>query len=563
MASALKTSAMTPPELLGGEGTEYASRYQEAVDAENALMELLKSRREEKTGGGFRLDPSMLALAGELLDPGRTGSFFEGVGRGAKAYATTQEAERKRDIEDAMMQMQMAQIPLDRARRSQALKQFKEMQGGVTPEGGVGPVEGDKSGPAMMVKGRMVTPAMIAQMKLIDKDLADAMELEYKLRLESIGSQPSGTYNKLTGEFKPFPGREMAKEYVPELKGDIAMAPEDIIAIRAARESGDKKTVYGIIDRYSQGVGPRGEPGAAGAAAEPPSDITVSGREAKSAAEKTKAETMAKESAESTTKFLNLADEHRTSRAAAAQNLEIVTRNPKIFGYLNKPGVGNALWSLVQDAMTGHAKAGTSGVDVQVSKADIVKTLQKVDPKFKIEDFTDLDIFIGNLARMELGLRRQTYAGSGMGSVSNLEGQPIKDVLGSKYDTPKAIQQKMALAARGFDYDMDIAAAYREYRNKAGNRYKTLEDFKGDSEDGTYKRLTNGLESWLNKNLGIPYRKRDTGQPTTDITPVPSGSAPTEPKPASAAKDRRPSRPLNTQSVEDAIRKKREQGLIK
>jgi len=96
------------------------------------------------------------------------------------------------------------------------------------------------------------------------------------------------------------------------------------------------------------------------------------------------------------------------------------------------------------------------------------------------------------LARMELGLRRQTYAGSGMGSVSNLEGQPIKDVLGSKYDTPKAIQQKMAMVARGFDLDMDIAAAFRDYRNKPGNQYKTLEQFKGDKADGRYARLIEG-----------------------------------------------------------------------
>jgi len=573
MASALKSASMIPPEFFGGEGTEYDQKYRAAQDAEDRLMTMLQNRR---TGmgedGGFRLDPKMLALAGELLDPGRTGGAFEAIGRGAKAYSAAQLAEEKRDIEDAMMQMQMAQIPLDRARRSQAFKEFTSLQQGITPEGGVGPIKGDTSGPAMMVQGRMMTPAMIAKAKLIDKDFGEALETQYKLQLETMGSQPSGTYNKLTGEFTPFPGREMVKEYVPELKGDIAMSPEDIIAIRAARKSDDKKTVYNILDRYIQGVGPRDETGAAPPSA--PADITISGREAKSAAEKEAATITAREQAEATNKFLLQADEHRMSRAAAAQNLEIVRRNPKIFGYLNKPGVGNALWSLVQDAMTGHAKAGTSGVDVNVTKADIEKTLQKLDKNFKISDFTDLDIFVGNLARMELGLRRQTYAGSGMGSVSNLEGQPIKDVLGSKYDTPKAIQQKMAMVARGFDLDMDIAAAFRDYRNKPGNQYKTLEQFKGDKADGRYARLIEGAERWANENLGIPFRKKETGEaPAATIEPRMAGSrtpdlqriAEEEGKPQKPSKTKKdkPLRPLTTQSVQDAIDKLEKEGKLK
>jgi hypothetical protein len=582
MAGALKSSSMIPPEFFGGEGTEYADKYKTAQEAEDRLMMMLQNRR---TGmgedGGFRFDPKMLALTGELLDPGRTGSFGEALGRGAKAYSAAQMAEEKRDIEDAMMQMQMSQIPLDRARRAQAFKQFQTLQGGVTPEGGVGPVKGDASGPAMMVQGRMVTPAMIAQAKLIDPSLGEALETEYKLRIETMGSQPSGTFNKLTGEFKPFPGRGMEKEFVPELKGTIEMSPEDVVAIRAARDAGNADAVYKIIDKYEKGVGPRG----AGAAPEvAPSDITVSGREARSAAEKETATVLAKEQAEATNKFLMQADEHRVSRAGAAQNLEIVRRNPKIFGFFNQKGWGPAFLGLAQESADSHVKSGTSGVDVNVSKADLQKLLMKLDIapgskrakelKFTDQDFTDLDVFAGNLARMELGLRRQTYAGSGMGSLSNLEGQPIKDVLGSRYDSPEAIKQKMAMVARGFDLDMDIAAAFRDYRNKPGNQYKTLEQFKGDKEDGRYARLIEGAERWANQNLGIPFRRKETGEaPPAKPEPRMAGSRTGElvtaageegvPPKSSKPPKNKPIRPLTTQSVQDAIDRLDKEGKLK
>ncbi len=522
MASALKSVSAVPPELFGGEGTAYADKYREVEDAENQLMELLKTRR----GGGsegFRLDPTMLALAGELLDPGRTGSFGEALGRGAKAYSVAQQAEEKNRVEDLMAQMQLSGMGLERERRRQAMGMLSNLP--AAPEGGVGPVKGDESGPALMIRGQMVTPATIAKLKLVDKDMGEAFESAYKLQLETekvrqdrIGSQPSGTFDKITGEFRPFPGAEGKREPVPEIQGELIMSPEDIKTIRQARSKGDAKTVYEIIDRNMQGVGARPTTGAAPEVkpAEVPTeagDMTTSGREARGAAKKTAAETMAKDAAERTSKFIDTADANMLARAAAAQNLEIARKNPKIFGFFNKPGVSNAIMGLLQESADSHVKSGQTGVDVNISRADLSRALMKVDPSFKIEDFTGLDVFIGNLARLELGLRKQTYAGSGMGHVSNLEGQPIKDVLGSRYDTPEAIMRKMMGVGRAFDFDSDVADAFRKYTEKPGNEFKTLEQFKKDSRDGTYVRLRDGFERWLNSNLGIPFKKTTKESP--------------------------------------------------
>ena len=107
--SPLKAASALPPEFFGGEDTDYAEKYQNARDAEQKLMDMLAKRNES------RLSPSMLSLAGELLDPGRTGSFGEALGRGAKSYAAAQGAETKELAENAMMQMQLRNMQLERA----------------------------------------------------------------------------------------------------------------------------------------------------------------------------------------------------------------------------------------------------------------------------------------------------------------------------------------------------------------------------------------------------------------------------------------------------------------
>jgi hypothetical protein len=62
----------------------------------------------------------------------------------------------------------------------------------------------------------------------------------------------------------------------------------------------------------------------------------------------------------------------------------------------------------------------------------------------------------------------------------------------------------MMLAGRSFDFDMDVAGAYRKWNQKSGGN-KTLEDFKNTKE---YTKLSDGFERWLSDNLKIPYRKR-------------------------------------------------------
>lgn len=510
MASALKAANLVAPEILGGEGSAYARKFDKAQEAEDRLMQLLEQRETN------RISMPYLALAGEMLDPGRTGSFGEALGRGAKAYAGAQMAEEKDLRENALMQMQLAQMSASQALKRQALADLQnELAPGkaapATPaiEGELppAPVVSTTPGP---LQGKPLTPRVISRMKMVDPDYGAALESEFKLGLDlqkveqdKYAAGQGYVLEKSTGKVKPLPGAEMRKEFVPEIGGDVMMSMEDVMALRDARNSKDAKTVYQILDKYSKGVGPRPAVEAP-VGEEPVAPKTTTQRETEAAREKEVATTLAKERADRTAKFVDNANNLRLSRAAAAENLQIINKNPKIAGYLNKPGVGNAIWQVINDSLETHTASGAPGVRVDVKRTDLEAALKKVDPDFKIEDFTDFGILVSNLARLELGMRKQIYAGSGMGSVSNLEGQPIKDIIGSTYDTPQALQKKMMLAGRSFDFDMDVADAYRKWNNSKGGN-KTLDDFMSTPE---YGRLVDGFEKWLSTNLKIPYRKR-------------------------------------------------------
>ena len=506
--SALKASSALDPSFFGND-QEYATQYEKAKTAEQELMELL----DQKKSRG--LSPSMLAVTGALLDPGRTGSAGEAIGRAATAYANTSQQEHKGAMEDAAMQMQLENMRLGRAQQNQAVKMLgglKNRQGaeGTTPEGATGPL--------LSVNGMMVTPDDIVKMKIIAPEIGNAVEAGYKLKLESISTQPNYIINKLTGKATPLPGGKAEPVLVPEIGGTLMMGPEDIMAYREAQAKGDVKSVYQIIDRLSKGIGPRPTddttipaPVTTAPTIKAPTQrpITQESMKAQSAADEAAATQYSKEGAERTTKYLAMADESRLPRAAAAQNIEILKNNPKIVGYLNKPGVGNAMWSVIQNSVNAHISGNNAGVDVKVNNTDLEKELMKIDKNFKLKDFTDLGILASNLARLELGMRRAVYAGSGMGTVSNLEGQPIKETIGSRYDTADALKNKMALAGRGFDYDMDVAQAYRKWASKPENRYRNIEDFKRDP-DSPYEKLTKDFESWISQNLKIPARNPES-----------------------------------------------------
>jgi len=154
-ASPLKSaSSVMSPDVFGDNDTDYAEKYQNAKDAEDKLMQLLDKRQES------RLSPSMLSLAGALLDPGRTGSFGEALGRGATAYANMQPQEDKQLQENAMMQMQLRNMQLERAQQGKISKMAAPfIQGFLNPDGAA------KAPNAAPVNSTNMSPEVLAKIK--------------------------------------------------------------------------------------------------------------------------------------------------------------------------------------------------------------------------------------------------------------------------------------------------------------------------------------------------------------------------------------------------------------
>ena len=523
--SNLKAASALDPSFFDNDQM-YATQYEKSKAAEQELMDLLDQKKNKG------ISPSMLAVTGALLDPGRTGSLGEAVGRAATAYANTSQQEHKNAMEDAAMNMQLENMRLGRAQQAQSLKMLGGLKGrqsaeGTTPEGA--------SGPLLNVNGMMVTPDDIVKMKIVAPEIGNALEAGYKLKLESISTQPNYIINKLTGKATPLPGGKAEPVLVPEIGGTLMMGPEDVMAYREAQAKGDGKAVYQIIDRLSKGIGPRPVDEAPTSVATdatttkplvkpaPVPPMTQESLKAESEANTAAARKMSEDYAASTTKFVQMADDNRASQDSAADVLSILQRNPKVVGLFDKKGFAPAFWNFLQQTVDARAGDTRTGVSTDIKSADLQKIVMQVDKSFTDKDIADLNAIAGNLARMELGLRRQTYAGSGMGAVSNTEGVPIKETIGSRYENAESLRRKMATIGRGFKLDTDIADAYRKYASKPENKFKTLEDFKRD-EGGVYNKLLEEANAWAVQNLKIPARQSSSA--TTPTAPSASSTRP-------------------------------------
>lgn len=241
-------------------GRELRRRSTAAKEAEQKLLQLLESR----VSGGGGLRPSMLAVAGELLDPGRTGSFGEAIGRASKAYVAGQQMEEKQAQENAMMRLQLAQMGLQSAKQAAAPKLLEQMQ---TAAGA--PAEGQAAqqtpgGLALPIGNRLLTPEMISAVSRLDPEEGKRLETQYKLRLESIKTQPGYMVDVTTGQVTPVipPGGAPQEIIAPEVGITARGTPEDAVKVQQlrmqARQTGNLKPLQDYMQLLSGAGLPQG-----------------------------------------------------------------------------------------------------------------------------------------------------------------------------------------------------------------------------------------------------------------------------------------------------------------
>jgi hypothetical protein len=116
--------ATAPLTYVAGTDRETLKANQAYQDALTRLTESLEGRKNRM------FDPQLLALAEGLLTPGRTGSFFEGLGTAAGKMRAAEELEEKRAQEIAQAQLGLAEKGLSLAQMRQREKMYRELLGG-------------------------------------------------------------------------------------------------------------------------------------------------------------------------------------------------------------------------------------------------------------------------------------------------------------------------------------------------------------------------------------------------------------------------------------------------
>ena len=492
-----------------GSDPQYAAKLKSVREAEGVLADMLRKRTEEPN-----LSPSMLAMAGEFFDPGRTGSFGESVGRAAKSYSAAKQMEDKLAADNAMMRYQMERMGLESAQKGAALKMLP--QGG-TPVGGTGAAgaapAGVGGGQAINIRGMQVTPEFIRNMMIADPTLGQALKAEYEMTLAAIGSQPTFMYNKLSGQVTPItpPGAPDVEIRFPEKTTDkgtpvLLGSQEDLIALREARNKSDLPTIDKIFNKLQFGA--TGAPAAAGAApaggAPRPPASTVQQSKATEAQTQAASTKTGEGQAADTQKFLETEPTSRESKFTALRIIKNANENAQMYGLLKKPGIGYALASFAKEK--GETAADAS--KAMFTKENIEDFLRKSNFDTKDVDMLAVSQMASDLARLHFNFRKTMLVGQG--SVSNMEDAGVARVIGSTSDPAAQLISMAQLTGRRNDFDLDVMKGLRAYRKAEGNS-KTLEDFKSTPQ---YDKLVNGYEGWLSKTFKLGETAPSTPAPT-------------------------------------------------
>jgi hypothetical protein len=462
-----KISGLTP---LAGINEDADTKYQSALERIQAAL----TARENPS-----IDPVMLAMAQGFLNPGKTGSFAEGLGGAAGNVIPVMAQKQKEAMDNAQMRLQLAQAEREQARKTQGLQFLNDRDQPTAPPTGGAPTsgdtpKGDDSGPAVQTSKGMLTPRQIAKIMYTNPDLGKALETEYKLELEATSVQQGGAYDKRTKKYTPFGGKTTVQRFAPadpttgRKAMNIDMSEQDAMAFDDARSSGDYKTLSQLIDRYTKFPQPQVAPPSTGAApvgatttevtpVSRPASVPLGAlnptelkqqQELDLATQKAESEALAKARADRTAAKINAGSDagSRKQTAQVIQDLFQGEGMDQVTGVLERPGFLNGVLKLAEEGIN----LGR-GFSISVPQVREIFTANKINlPKIAGETRQQYDQRVENVisktqqalslfAQVTFGLRSLA---TGQGSISNFE-QIIFDRMGPTVrDTYQTIMAK-------------------------------------------------------------------------------------------------------------------------
>jgi hypothetical protein len=453
----------------------------EIKDQYSELSEALKARR-------LPFDPKMMALAQGFLAPTQTGSFGESLGYAAKGYSEAAQAEEKSAQERAALRLQLAQGELGQrqaTRKAQKTQQFLTQGLPTTPVAGAADSTTVSTGAPTAEKApqglRDFTMADVRAAMAIDESLGKQIESLYKLQGERFKIAMNGTvYDTVDRKYVTglqIPGQTPALFTIPEIGDKLNMMPWQYEQYQDYRNKGmGREWVKNFMSADPIPLGeikktPTAPTGASTetAVAEPPSDISASGIEARAKAKET---TAVKRAEGENTRFQSIINNAETagSRQSMYNALGIIAKRPdanQILGVFEDSDLSSALFKLAETGGKGQP---------QVNEIRDIFTTYGLDKKLKAEQLAAAQL----IAQINLDLRKISRT-PGEGAYSDLETNMMLAAGPSMKDTPLGLQKKLSLLNARAQFEKDVARSLLDSgldadKFKRSNQYDRLLD---------------------------------------------------------------------------------------
>jgi len=515
--------------------------HQKRAEYDKHLQTLIDKASQRQTG----YNPKLMALGAGLLTPGKTGSFFEGLGTGTKGYLEAGEAEQKNEMEKAKLENELRtgqigqlekdytlerELAGDQYLRALAARRLKEpssklavsdVSGKISPRDILG---AGSSGSYGTGPGGLITQEDIM---LAPKGAQERIIADYKRQQEDIKIAQDSA--KSTEVSVPFIGTQKISIQQQQDISRIVNSPQ-----YQALPPSDKKAVMRqyYADNGIGEVQPE-DTTTTKVSSTPSTEMETSSEKAnRLEVEKATGIEAGKKNVDREQNFYTAADSSQ-QRLISANNVERIAKtNPKFFDTLQNPNVIDALGRLVTAGV--QTPYGSFGLDAKDASAALGNLLDDVGVSSLLglnkTGITKTDreayaLFLRDLAIMQVAQRRSSNA-VGQGSISDYEQRLFASTTFMKDDDSRVQQLKAKMIRAQAEMDQDLAGLLTDWREK--NPHKAVNSFLYSSpEFKQFKKNYEGkLEKIRNANadlFGEAEQKLDTKKSSLTSQPKAGG----------------------------------------
>jgi hypothetical protein len=502
--------------------------HQKRAEYDKHLQTLIDKASQRQTG----YNPKLMALGAGLLTPGKTGSFFEGLGTGTKGYMEAGEQEQKDEMERAKLENELRTGQIGQLEKDYALEQ--ELQGdqymrdirarrlkqpqtelavsdlGGKPSArsilGQGSISSYGSGPGGLITQDDIMAAPKGAQKRILED--------YKRQQDDLKiSQESA---KSTEVSVPFLGTQKISIQQQQDISRIVNSPQ-YQALPPADKQAVMRQYY--ADNGIGEVQPEDTTTTKVAGAPDTGMETATQKQQRLTLEGKAGEEMIKADADDR-KYVKGLRDNANGVINSAQILYDLASNPKTkeaFGVLQKGGIINSILGLAEEGIGGEALSiRIKGIEDAARKLTYTDSQGKpVDPNKLIKAVRMAQQQVSNLS---LGFAK-VYL-QGQGAVSDNERRLVEEMIPNVRDPASVIMPKAELLKVRAMFDRDMGKAAMSWINK-DPLHRTIEQYK---ETDDYRNYVDRLNADSTKIIQTYFPNEKVSATSIKEVPTSTGS---------------------------------------